>query len=222
MCGARDINKTSRTHNIGLSCNPPSNYAQTPHLWPLASILNTMAPLDPDATAQSNAKPIAVFSAQILLVIAASTKVLLTAQRGARALPPPTSTRAQRPVRRRHVILFSALAFLSLSSVTFFAVIWRVLSYLEWAETGNHQTPGSLWTGWYGTGEKGVGRWRLGDWMSDKDLVRESDAMAVSKFEVTSQHFVGLLANSLFIGIEGRSLLDRQSAGRIGVNKSAN
>lgn len=52
-----------------------------------------------------------------------------------------------------------------------------------------------------------MGKWRLGDWLSDTNLVRESDAIAVSQpetFLYTSQHFVGLLTISMFMGIEGR------------------
>ncbi|KAF2678038.1 hypothetical protein K458DRAFT_317996 [Lentithecium fluviatile CBS 122367] len=166
-----------------------------------------MAPLDPDTTAQSNLKAVALFGVQVLLVVGLTTKVLLTARRVARSLPPSTETRGQEPIRRRHAITFSVLAFLSLASVTTFAVLWRAMSYLEWAEQGNHETPGSLWTGWYGTGDEGVGRWRLGDWLSDKNLVHESDTIAVSQAETflyTSQHFVGLLTNSMFMGVEGR------------------
>jgi hypothetical protein len=165
-----------------------------------------MAPLDPNSTAQSNVKPISLFAGQVLLVVGLSTKVLLTSRRAARSLPPSTVTRTQEPVRRRHAIIFSILAFLSLASVTTFAVLWRVISYVDWAEQGNHQTPGGLWTGWYGTGDEGVGKWRLGDWLSDKNLVQESDTIAVAQAETflyTSQHFVGLLANSMFMGVEG-------------------
>lgn len=166
-----------------------------------------MAPLDPNSTAQSNLKPIALFSGQVLLVVGLTTKVLLTARRAARSLPPSTVTRTQEPVRRRHAIAFSVLAFLSLAAVTTFAVMWRAISYVDWAERGNHKTPGGLWTGWYGTGDDGVGNWRLGDWLSDKNLVQESDTIAVSQAETflyTSQHFVGLLTNSMFMGVEGR------------------
>jgi hypothetical protein len=166
-----------------------------------------MAPLDPNSTAQSNFKPIALFAGQVLLVCGLTTKVLRTALRAARSLPPSTVTRTQEPVRRRHAITFSVLAFLSLASVTSFAVIWRAMSYADWAEQGNHETPGGLWSGWYGTGDEGVGNWRLGDWLSDKDLIQESDTIAVARAETflyTAQHFVGLLTNAMFMGVEGR------------------
>jgi hypothetical protein len=165
-----------------------------------------MAPLDPNTTAQSNFKPVALFSAQILLVAGLTTRVLLTARRAARELPPSTATRAQQPVRRRHALTFSVLAFLSLASVTTFSVMWRAMSYLHWAQQGNHEVPGSLWSGWYGTGDEGVGRWRLGDWLSDRNLMSESDAIAVAipeTFLYTSEHFVGLLTTALFMGAEG-------------------
>jgi len=165
-----------------------------------------MAPLDPNSTAQSNLKPIGLFAGQVLLVVGLTTKVLLSTRRAARSLAPSTVTRGQEPVRRRQAIAFSILAFLSLASVTTFAVLWRVASYLEWAEIGNHKIPGGLWTGGYGTGDEGVGHWRLGDWLSDKNLVQESDTIAVSQAETflyTSQHFVGLLTNAMFMGAEG-------------------
>ncbi|KAF2466425.1 uncharacterized protein BDR25DRAFT_237538 [Lindgomyces ingoldianus] len=166
-----------------------------------------MAPLDPDVTARTNTIPLATFSGQVLLVACLATNILLTIRRAARALPPPSSTRAQEPVRRRNVAVFSVLALLSLASVTTFAVAWRVLSYFDWAEKGNHETPGSLWTGWYGTGDEGVSRWRLGDWVRDIDLAREADGLAVNSpegFLYTSQQFVGLVAASIFMGVEGR------------------
>lgn len=165
-----------------------------------------MAPLESSATAQSNWLPYALFAGQTALVAILTTDVLFTARRAARTLPPATATRAQVEARRRHTIIFSGLAFLSLASVTAFAVIWRALSYLEWAHIGGHETPGTIWQGWYGTGEEGVGKWRLGDWLSDTDLIRASDEVAVSKpeaFIYTTQHFVALIANAIFMGIEG-------------------
>ncbi|KAF2799715.1 hypothetical protein K505DRAFT_321021 [Melanomma pulvis-pyrius CBS 109.77] len=166
-----------------------------------------MAPLEPGATAHTNSLPFALFSGQIVLVAGLTTHLLLTARRAARSLPPSTVTRTQEPTRRRHVAVFSVLALLSLASVTTFAVAWRVLSYVTWAETGNHEgTPGGLWTGNYGTGAEGVGRWHLGDWTSDIDLFRASDAVAVGTpegFLYTAQHFVGLTAMAIFVGVEG-------------------
>ncbi|KAF2183772.1 hypothetical protein K469DRAFT_689896 [Zopfia rhizophila CBS 207.26] len=165
-----------------------------------------MAPLDPNATARSNTIPLLTFSGQVLAIAGLTTHVLLTIRRAARALPPSTSTRAQNPVRRRHVAVFAILSLLSLASVTTFSVAWRVLSYFEWAEKGNHETPGSLWSGWYGTGDEGVGRWRLGDWTRDIDLVQEADAVAISTpegFLWASQYVIGLVASAIFIGVEG-------------------
>lgn len=53
-----------------------------------------------------------------------------------------------------------------------------------------------------------MGRWYLGDWVSDVDLFRASDAVSVSTpegFVYTAQHFVGLAAASIFYGVEGKS-----------------
>ncbi|KAF9695657.1 hypothetical protein EKO04_006364 [Ascochyta lentis] len=165
-----------------------------------------MAPVETDAASRSNNLPILVFGGQTLLVAALTAHVLLTTRRAAKALPPSTRTRSQNEVRRRHARIFSAMALLSLATVTTFSVVWRVISYLQWAELGNHETPGSLWHGWYGTGDAGGGNWHLGDWIKDIDLVAESDAVALLKpegFYYTAQHFVGLLASAIFIGVEG-------------------
>ncbi|KAF2124730.1 hypothetical protein P153DRAFT_426291 [Dothidotthia symphoricarpi CBS 119687] len=165
-----------------------------------------MAPVDTAAAALTNALPIALFAGHALLVTGLSANVLRTARRAAKSLPPSTRTRSQSPLRRRNATIFSALAFVSLASVTTFAVIWRAISYIQWAEQGNHETPGSLWTGWYGTGEEGLGRWHLGDWIKDIDLTHELDTVAVLRpegFLYTSQHFVGLIASAIFMGIEG-------------------
>ncbi|KAF1364387.1 hypothetical protein EJ07DRAFT_162175 [Lizonia empirigonia] len=160
-----------------------------------------MAPVETHAAAHSNNLPVVLFGGQTLLVAGLSAHVLLTTRRAARALPPATRTRAQNNVRRRHARIFSALALLALVGVTAFAVAWRVVSYVQWAELGSHDAPGSLWHGWYGTGN-----WLLGDWIRDVDLARESDAVAVlapEGFYYTAQHFVALVASAVFIGVEG-------------------
>lgn len=165
-----------------------------------------MAPVETDAASRSNNLPILLFGGQTLIVAGLTAHVLLTTRRAAKTLPPATRTRSQNDIRRRHARVFSAIALLSLASVATFAVIFRVISYVQWAELGNRPTPGSLWQGWYGTGEEGIGNWHLGDWTRDIDLVRESDAVAVLKpegFFYTAQHFMGLLAASIFIGVEG-------------------
>ena len=165
-----------------------------------------MAPVETDAASRSNNLPILLFGGQTLLVAGLTAHVLLTTRRAARALPPSARTRSQNDLRRRHARIFSAIALLSLASATTFSLVWRAISYVQWAELGNHETPGSLWQGWYGTGEKGVGNWHLGDWIKDIDLVREADAVAILKpegFYYTAQHFMGLLASAIFVGVEG-------------------
>ena len=165
-----------------------------------------MAPVDSDAAARNNTLPIVLFAGQALLVAGLTTNVLHTTRRAAKSLPPSARTRSQNPLRRRNAVVFSILAFLSLASVTTFAVIWRAISYIEWADQGNHEIPGGLWMGWYGTGEEGLGRWHLGDWIVDIDLTHELDAITVLKpegFLYTSQHFVGLIASAIFMGVEG-------------------
>ncbi|KAF2622480.1 hypothetical protein BU25DRAFT_402482 [Macroventuria anomochaeta] len=165
-----------------------------------------MAPVDTDAASRSNNLPILIFGGQTLLVAGLTAHVLLTTRRAARALPPSTRTRSQNEMRRRHARIFSAIALLSLASVTTFSVVWRFISYVQWAELAKHETPGSLWQGWYGTGDGGVGSWHLAAWIKDIDLVRESDAVAIlapEGFFYTAQHFVALLASAIFIGVQG-------------------
>ncbi|KAH3943904.1 hypothetical protein HBH70_152610 [Parastagonospora nodorum] len=151
-----------------------------------------MAPVEPEAAARNNIFAYAPFGGQIALVVGLTAHVLLVARRAAKSLPPTSSTRSQQPLRRRYAIIFSTLAALSLASVTTFAVIWRAMSYVDWLQTGTSNTKD--------------GRWYLGDWVYDVDLHAQSDAVAVSKpegFLYTCQHFVGLLASSIFFGIEG-------------------
>lgn len=165
-----------------------------------------MAPVETDAALRSNNTPILLFGGQALLVASLTGHVLLTTRRAAKSLPPSARTRSQRDLRRRHARIFSAIALASLASVTAFSVIWRVMSYVHWAELGEHTTPGSLWQGWYGTGDEWVGKWHLGDWIMDTDLLRESDDLAIRRpegFFQTAQHFMGLLATSTFMGVEG-------------------
>jgi hypothetical protein len=166
-----------------------------------------MAPVDPDAVGHSNTLPLAVFSGQVLLVAGLTGNILRTIYRSARSLPPATATRAQQSARLRNAAIFSTLAFLSLASVSTFAVAWRVLSYFEWAQKGNHEIPGTIWSGYYGTGDKGVGRWRLGDWWSDIDRIEESAARVLAapeSFLYLYQHFCGVTAAAIFFGVEGK------------------
>lgn len=152
----------------------------------------------------------------MLLVSALTAHVLLTARRAAKALPPSTRTRTQNSTRRRYAIVFSTLALLSLASVSTFAFIWRAISYVRWAEKGHHETPNSLWSGWYATGTEA--RWHLGDWVKDIDLVREFDAVGIMKpegFLYTSQYFVGLLASAIFMGAEGMLMTSPRLQGSV-------
>ena len=75
---------------------------------------------------------------------------------------------------------------------------------MRWAQHNNQEIPGSLWSGWYGTGEEE--QWHLVDWIADIDLVRVFVAVGIMKpegFLYTSQYFVGLIASSIFMGAEG-------------------
>jgi hypothetical protein len=162
-----------------------------------------MAPVEAGAHARNNIFAYAPFGSHVALVVGLTAHVLFVARRAAKSLPATTSTRSQQPLRRRYAIIFSALAALSLASVTTFAVIWRAISYVQWVHSGVGNAPNALHTGAYGTTD---GRWYLGDWVYDVDLQAQSDKIAIRTpegFLYTSQHFVGLMASSIFFGIEG-------------------
>ncbi|OCL04411.1 hypothetical protein AOQ84DRAFT_250764, partial [Glonium stellatum] len=162
-----------------------------------------MAPVEPDLTS-SNTIPIALFSSQILLVAGLIATIFTTTRRAWRTLPPSYNTRRQQAWRRRVVLVFAGLALASLALESALAVTWRVLSYRDWARQGDLDVPNSIWAGWYGTGEDGVGL-RLGGWMQDVDLVREAAGYAVRSprvFVWTHQLVTGLITASIFMGIE--------------------
>lgn len=163
-----------------------------------------MAPVEADAHARNNIFAYVPFGGHVALVVGLTAHILLVARRAAKALPPPTSTRTQQPLRRRNAIVFSTLAAASLASVTTFAVLWRAVSYLNWAHSGSPNAPNALHQGSYGTGADG--RFYFGDWIRDIDLQKESDHLAIANSEgflYTFQHFVGLIVSSIFFGVEG-------------------
>jgi hypothetical protein len=164
-----------------------------------------MAPVEGAAAARNNLFAYAPFGGHIALAVGLSAHVLLVARRAAKSLPPTSSTRFQRPLRRRYAVLFSTLAALSLASVTAFGVTWRAESYDRWLkDTGASSSPNALYLGKYGTSADD--RWYFGDWILDIDLQKEWDAVAVSTpegFIYTTQYFVGLMASSIFFGVEG-------------------
>jgi hypothetical protein len=166
-----------------------------------------MAPVEGAAAARNNLFAYAPFGGHIALVVALTAHVLLVARRAAKSLPPTTSTRSQQPLRRRYAVLFSTLAALSLGLVTTFAVTWRAESYDRWLkDTGASNSPNAVYLGKYGTSADS--RWFLGDWILDVDLQKEWDAVAVSTpegFIYTTQYFVGLMASSIFFGVEGET-----------------
>lgn len=168
-----------------------------------------MAPLDPDAVGRSNWLPLTVLGSHVGAVALLTGHIAKTIYRAARTVPPSNETRAQHSIRRRNAAIFSVLALLSLSAVTTFAVVWRMLDYFEWADRGNHASADGIWTGWYGTGDEGVGRWRLGDWWADVNYIDDSYAEVLASpeaFLYLYQHFTGIAAAAIFFGVEGRGI----------------
>lgn len=163
-----------------------------------------MAPVEPDLD-NNNVRTIALLSLKPLIVGALLLHIANTVSRARKTLPPTQATRNKQVKRRKDLKIFSGLALFSLAIVSYFAVSWRVLSYTAWVEQSNEEVSNSLWTGWYGTGEDGMGL-QLGRWWKDTDVQREGDARAVmtSKgFWWTQAQLSGLIAWSIFVGIEG-------------------
>ncbi|KAF2816545.1 uncharacterized protein BDZ99DRAFT_375830 [Mytilinidion resinicola] len=165
-----------------------------------------MAPVEPDSRT-SNTLPIVIFSTQVALVASLSLVVLRTICRAARTLPPPSSTRAQQTSRKREVAVFATLAGLSLATITYCTVTWRIASYLSWVEEGKFEIPGSIWSGWYGTGEgSDAARWWLGSWLQDVGYLKEAEDLGLtvpSGVFWLDQEFLGLAVAGLFMGVEG-------------------
>lgn len=175
-----------------------------------------MAPVEPEVLSQPITWPLVLFGAQLLAFGPLTFSIVRTIRRAAKSLPPASSTRAQGPLRHRHALFFATLAAISLVSVSTFGIAWRVLSYLHWAENKNHDIPGSLWSGWYGTGDDGVGYWRLGDWVQDLGLDGGVDRLgfAIGNAEEsawTGQWFMGLSAAAFFMTVEGEKFCFRCS-----------
>ncbi|KAI8932822.1 hypothetical protein NX059_010305 [Plenodomus lindquistii] len=161
--------------------------------------------MPPVENAHSNSLPIIFFGTQILVPVLAAGVALDHVGRAATSLPPSSRTRAQNSTRRRHAVIFSLLATVSLATIAFFGFIWRVFSYVRWAEKKHYKIPNSSWEGWDTTAAGP--HWHLREWISDIDLVRELDSVGIDKpegFLYTSQYFVGLLAAAIFMGAEGR------------------
>ena len=170
------------------------------------SLASIMLPID---APRANTLPILRFAGHGLIVAALSTHIVSIAYKAAALSPPPARRRSQRPVRNRNAIVLLLLAFLSLTSVSVFAFRWRILSYTQWASRHGHRIPNTLWSGWSGTANDAVGHWWLGDWLADVDLRREADNTSIltpEGFLYTTQHLIGQLSTSIFIGVEGKHL----------------
>jgi hypothetical protein len=168
-----------------------------------------MVPVD---APRDNTLPIIRFAGHGLIVAALSTHLIFIAYKAATHPSPLAYRRSQRSLRNRSAIAFLVLAFLSLASVSAFAFRWRILSYRRWASLHGHKVPNGLWSGWSrwsGTINDAVGHWRLGDWLADVNLHRQADDVSIltpEGFLYTTQHVIGQLATSIFIGVEGRHL----------------
>jgi hypothetical protein len=161
----------------------------------------------PGDTPRGNLLPIVRFAGHGLIVVALSAHLAWTAHKAATHLSRSAYRRSQLTLRARNATAFSVLAFLSLASVSAFAFRWRALSYMNWARLYDHKIPNSLWSGWSGAANDAVGHWRLGDWLADIDLRREADAISIltpEGFLYTTQHFIGQLVTSVFVGVQGK------------------
>jgi hypothetical protein len=163
-----------------------------------------MAPVEPEV-ANSNTVPLIQILSQgasvggLLLYIGAQL------YRAFQSLPPSQDTRLLVSRRTRLLSIFSALAVLSFSVSSYFALDKRFLSYREWAQLGSRDVPNAIWTGWYGSVNNSIG-WQLGRWSGDVDITKEGYLLTIQRsrsFWWTQQQFAGLLSFSIFAGVEG-------------------
>ena len=165
-----------------------------------------MAPIEHDLS-NSNRLPIALFVAYLstnsILVYTVVYRVLVRAHK---ALAPSQATRLREGTRRKHIEIFGALAFLSLTFAVSYAYNFLKLSYQVWAFERGEIVP----TGFFGqTGilSGKVGQLQLGRWLHDTDLVAELWEIAMEKTRRrwwTQQLLLTTGPWSLYVAIQGR------------------
>jgi hypothetical protein len=126
-----------------------------------------------------------------------------------RALPPSQATRKATSYRHRYAQLFAALAAASLAVTWYHMVNYLVLSYRVWAHYMDEPLPTGLWTHRGILGEQPT-RLALGRWLKDTALFEDAWEIVVERsrrFWWSQQIILGAAAWSIFVGMEGESIL---------------
>lgn len=165
-----------------------------------------MAPIEADIS-NSNIRPIGLFASYLAaasgLTFFVSRNILFKAFK---SLPPSQATRIRTTNRRKHVILFTSLAVVSL-----IVTIWQMfrvlsLSYRAWAYEMGQSLPQS-WVGEGGVWGEGKTGLALGRWLEDTDLLNDALEIAVEKsrrYWWTQQLILAAAAWSIYLSVEGR------------------
>jgi hypothetical protein len=146
----------------------------------------------------SNVRPITIFTSYILLCLTLTFFILRTLYLK-NPLQPSFPSISKQPTLRstrtfKHVILFAALAVLSLCTTWYYMLGFFSISYRSWAFT--HAALG--------------GDPELGLWLKDAQLFKEAWGTAVAtsaRFWWTQQIFFFSAAWSVFLGREGKNFL---------------
>ncbi|KAK5147546.1 hypothetical protein LTR04_000806 [Oleoguttula sp. CCFEE 6159] len=172
-----------------------------------------MAPIDPDLHVSST-RALVYFSSQALGVAALLAVIISTLRRAWRTLPPALNTRQHQAKRRSDVVKFAALAAVSFVLLACCNIYHHRRSYNEWtAQRLAPSPPKPLPNGLLGreylhpTDGAEALDWEIGRWFRDTDVLTGFYKVVTEtskSFWWSQQHFAGVVAWSLFVGIEGR------------------
>lgn len=168
-----------------------------------------MAPTEADLY-NSNVLPVSIFGGY--LVVCSALTVLVSYDvlyKASQALPPSQDTRHRQPNREKHMRLFAMLTLVSLATTWYHKLQYLNLSYRVWAYEVGQPVPTALW------GENrhiafGTFRLALGRWIQDTSLFRDAWEIVLERsgrYWWSQQIFLGAAAWSVYVGIEGQSLV---------------
>ncbi|TKA53650.1 hypothetical protein B0A49_12947 [Cryomyces minteri] len=171
-----------------------------------------MAPIDPDLHVSST-RALVYFSSQALGIAALLAVIISTLRRAWRTLPPALNTRQHQAKRRSDVVKLAGLAAVSFVLLACCNVYHHRRSYNEWTAQRLAPSPSKpLPNGLLGraylrpTDAAEALDWEIGRWFRETDVVTGFYKVVTEtskSFWWSQQHFAGVVAWSLFVGIEG-------------------
>jgi hypothetical protein len=167
-----------------------------------------MAPIEPDLR-NSNLWALLLLTSfgtlNTILIYIVAHRVLYRAYH---ALTPTSATRERESRRRKHVLAFEGLAFLSFSLALYYGFHLLSVSYQVWAIERGEPIPTSLWhEGGLFSREKTVSL-KLGRWLHDSDLIAEIFELVLDRSSHqwwTQQLLLGAVVWSTYAAIEGKA-----------------